>query len=49
MNAHGLAEDGSMESQCHRDKRVYETAMEDRKKRGMPTETREHFFKDINR
>jgi hypothetical protein len=49
LNAHGLAEDGSMESQKHRDKRVYEQAMEDRKKHGKPTESCDNFFKDIHR
>lgn len=44
MNAHGLQEDGSMENQRRRDKRTYETAMEERKKKGLPTESREKFF-----
>lgn len=45
MNAHGLAEDGSMESRVNRDKRVYDIAMIEREKRGLPTESRDEFFK----
>ncbi len=44
MNAHGLREDGSMESRKRRDDRLYETAQEDRIRRGMPTESRAEFF-----
>ena len=45
MNVHGLREDGSMESQRHRDNRLYETVMEEKKKKGLLTESKEEFFK----
>jgi len=49
MNVHGLREDGSMENQKRRDKRIYETVMEEKKKKGLPTESRDEFFRGKDR
>ena len=49
MNAHGLAEDGSMESQRKRDNRCYEMVMEEKKKKGLPTENKEEFLRGRSR
>ena len=41
LNAHGLVEDGSMETQRHREERLTEIINEERRKQGLKPKSRE--------
>lgn len=46
MNTHGLAEDGSMESEAHRERRLVDQINYNREKAGLKPKTREQIIGD---